>query len=399
MKINVICVIIFCGEEKRMNIQSIITTNAMACVILTILFISSHIARQRRSLTDRLFTLAMILNAMACIIETVSFIIDGKTFLGARPLAFALDSVLYADNILLSFTWCLYVDYRLYGDIKRIRKNYRVLGIVIFLTVLSLIPNIKYQFYFSIGANNVYHRTMLSYLFYLITLVNFGISVVVRYGHKKKFGNTGFFPIWMFLAPMLAGTLLQVFIYGISTAWCSVSIGLVGMHLCLQNELSYIDPLTKAYNRNYLNQIMDSLERKGTDMGGIMIDLDDFKSINDVYGHSTGDDALIDAARVMRLALPDTAMLMRFAGDEFIILIKTGDSEEIEDCVRNIRSSLREFNETSGRKYKLSFSIGTSIFRSGMTSDSFLKEMDSNMYIEKNQKHYERHPSVRTVNG
>ena len=176
-----------------MNIQSIITTNAMACVILTILFISSHIARQRRSLTDRLFTLAMILNAMACIIETVSFIIDGKTFLGARPLAFALDSVLYADNILLSFTWCLYVDYRLYGDIKRIRKNYRVLGIVIFLTVLSLIPNIKYQFYFSIGANNVYHRTMLSYLFYLITLVNFGISVVVRYGHKKKFGNTGFF--------------------------------------------------------------------------------------------------------------------------------------------------------------------------------------------------------------
>ena len=244
-----------------MNIQSIITTNAMACVILTILFISSHVARQRRSLTDRLFTLAMILNAMACIIETVSFIIDGKTFLGARPLAFALDSVLYADNILLSFTWCLYVDYRLYGDIKRIRKNYRVLGIVIFLTVLSLIPNIKYQFYFSIGANNVYHRTMLSYLFYLITLVNFGISVVVRYGHKKKFGNTGFFPIWMFLAPMLAGTLLQVFIYGISTAWCSVSIGLVGMHLCLQNELSYIDPLTKVYNRNYLNQIMDSLER------------------------------------------------------------------------------------------------------------------------------------------
>ena len=355
----------------------------MACVILTILFISSHVARQRRSLTDRLFTLAMILNAMACIIETVSFIIDGKTFLGARPLAFALDSVLYADNILLSFTWCLYVDYRLYGDIKIIRKNYRVLGIVIFLTVLSLIPNIKYQFYFSIGANNVYHRTMLSYLFYLITLVNFGLCVVVRYGHKKKFGNTGFFPIWMFLAPMLAGTLLQVFIYGISTAWCSVSIGLVGMHLCLQNELSYIDPL----------------ERKGTDMGGIMIDLDDFKSINDVYGHSTGDDALIDAARVMRLALPDTAMLMRFAGDEFIILIKTGDSEEIEDCVRNIRSSLREFNETSDRKYKLSFSIGTSIFRNGMTSDSFLKEMDSNMYIEKNQKHYERHPSVRTVNG
>lgn len=171
------------------------------------------------------------------------------------------------------------------------------------------------------------------------------------------------------------------------------------MHLCLQNELSYIDPLTKVYNRNYLNQIMDSLERKGTDMGGIMIDLDDFKSINDVYGHSTGDDALIDAARVMRLALPAAAMLMRFAGDEFIILIKTGDSEEIEDCVRNIRSSLREFNETSDRKYKLSFSIGTSIFRSGMTSDSFLKEMDSNMYIEKNQKHYERHPSVRTVNG
>ena len=144
---------------------------------------------------------------------------------------------------------------------------------------------------------------------------------------------------------------------------------------------------------------MDSLERKGTDMGGIMIDLDDFKSINDVYGHSTGDDALIDAARVMRLALPDTAMLMRFAGDEFIILIKTGDSEEIEDCVRNIRSSLENSTRPQTESTSLSFSIGTSIFRNGMTSDSFLKEMDSNMYIEKNQKHYERHPSVRAVNG
>ena len=119
-----------------------------------------------------------------------------------------------------------------------------------------------------------------------------------------------------------------------------------------------------------------------------MIDVDYFKKINDTYGHSVGDEALIDVARVITFGKPDKAIATRFAGDEFIILIKDTREKEVQHVLKNLHDEVDLFNRTENRQYKLSLSMGYSIYRPGKDSvDDFLKHMDDNMYEEKQIRH------------
>ena len=86
-----------------MNIQSIILSNSIGCIILIVLMISSNLVRQRRLLSDRLFTLLTMLTASGCILEMASFIIDGQNFTGQPELAMTINTLLYLDNISSSF--------------------------------------------------------------------------------------------------------------------------------------------------------------------------------------------------------------------------------------------------------------------------------------------------------
>ncbi|MCR5669543.1 MAG: GGDEF domain-containing protein, partial [Butyrivibrio sp.] len=150
-----------------------------------------------------------------------------------------------------------------------------------------------------------------------------------------------------------------------------------------------IDTLTGLYNRAYLDyQLENGMKIPGKYHGGIMIDVDYFKQINDTYGHSVGDEALIDVARIITLAKPDKAIATRFAGDEFIILLADTSEKELESVLKSFKDELKLFNETEQRLYKLSLSMGYSIFEPGKDSvDDFLKHMDDKMYKEKEETH------------
>jgi diguanylate cyclase (GGDEF)-like protein len=191
----------------------------------------------------------------------------------------------------------------------------------------------------------------------------------------------------MFVAPLLVGTTSQLIFYGVSLAWISAAVGLVSIHMGLQNELAYIDPLTKLYNRNYLDHILKDASRKGEVIGGVMIDIDFFKGINDMYGHSVGDKALMNTADIIRASIPAKCIAVRFAGDEFIIISRTDNEFELINIERSIRKQLNKFNDSGISDYQLSFSMGRSVFEKNTSPDNFMNEMDDRMYSEKRRKH------------
>ena len=369
-----------------MNIQSIILSNSIGCIILIVLMISSNLVRQRRLLSDRLFTLLTMLTASGCILEMASFIIDGQNFTGQPELAMTINTLLYLDNISSSFLWCLYVDLRFYSSKQHTGDLAAKLCVPYFIGVAGLIANLKGQFLFCIDSDGIYQRKVIGYIYYLIMAFYLISSLIMRFKYKNAAGSPRFFPIWMFILPIIAGTTAQMIFYGISLAWCSVAIGLVGIHMSLQNELAYIDPLTKLYNRNYLNHILNQITYNHDHMCGIMLDMDHFKHINDTFGHSEGDNALVETARLIS-SVSDKAVPIRFAGDEFILLFPNGSGSELDDTVSALRAAADEFNKSNKKPYDISFSIGTSIFDGSSDADSFLSEMDENMYEEKKIKH------------
>ena len=118
-----------------------------------------------------------------------------------------------------------------------------------------------------------------------------------------------------------------------------------------------------------------------------MIDIDFFKSINDMYGHAVGDEALIHAAEIIRNAKPAKSISVRYAGDEFIILAKAENEFDLMNIENSLRKQLEKFNNSGKTEYKLSFSVGSALFSEKRDIDSFLNEMDDNMYSEKRRKH------------
>lgn len=352
-----------------MNLQSIIVTNGVGCVILVILMICSHMVRLRRQGSDKLFTLMIVLTASACIVEPLTFFIDGRDFMFSRILSILCNSYLYVMNVIVSYLWLVYVDLKMFQNNRRIRTHYVKYAIPGFIALLLVLLNLRYDFLFYIDDDNCYKRQPLGYAFIAVTVLYLIASLVVRRIYYRKSGRNRFFPIYMFIAPIFIGALAQSLSYGVSLAWCSVSLGLVGLYMSLQNELSYSDPLTKLYNRNYLGHIMGEIVRKRTGSGGVMIDLDYFKSINDNYGHTIGDQALVDAAQLIKSTVPTDALTVRYAGDEFIVVVYSDDERLVREMIDRLRSALIDFNATSRRQYKLSFSIGYAMYAPGMDPD------------------------------
>lgn len=161
-------------------------------------------------------------------------------------------------------------------------------------------------------------------------------------------------------------------------------------NVTLMNELtqaSMVDKLTNIYNRRYFEEIMENLFNSGEinskSFTLVMIDLDDFKLINDIYGHKVGDDFLKHFASALKSNIRDGDMAVRYAGDEFILLLNNSNKNDAERVIERIRKSILNF---PFKNIKLDFSPGICEYMRDMDSDGIVTAADNNMYEEKRSK-------------
>lgn len=154
-------------------------------------------------------------------------------------------------------------------------------------------------------------------------------------------------------------------------------------HIAGYNEKLYIDALTGAYNRRYY----EDEGRKKTEAAGVaMIDLDDFKLYNDTYGHNAGDVALTTTADIIKKCIRKTDTLIRYGGDEFLLILSGVSHEILKKKLEQIRSMINSAVVPGYLKLQLSVSIGGVISPDGMSIEHSVEQADKLMYIAKNQK-------------
>ena len=365
-----------------MNIQSIVITNSIGIFLTLLVLYSSHMARKSRDLDSRMLTVMLVVLASCCLMEMISFLADGQSFPLAGFLVWFSNMWLYLANPGFATLWLLYTDYHLHRKASRLTTVYRPQLILLAVCWIVMLGNIFGEYLFTVDENNIYARQPASYIFFILPILIVLNSAweVIRY--RRTHRTAIFFPIGIFLAPLFTGMILQTLIYGVSLAWCSTSIGLTALYMSMQNELAYRDALTGTYNRHYLAYILNSWYGHS----GIMIDIDYFKEINDRYGHSQGDEALRDVAGILKKAGPEGSIAVRFAGDEFILLLPTDREEEILGTEEQIRKAAEEFNRTSHRPYMVSLSMGHAVYCQE-TSDKFMEAIDHAMYLNKQRRH------------
>lgn len=156
-------------------------------------------------------------------------------------------------------------------------------------------------------------------------------------------------------------------------------------------HLAMHDPLTDLPNRKFLmetlpRQMLNARYQK-TKLGVFFLDLDNFKDINDRYGHEAGDKSLCLAASVIRQAAPDSDMVARVGGDEFVILLNgIASQQELASFAEKILSAFSEALSQVDHTHRLGLSIGISCYPDDDDRpEGLLRKADQAMYVAKSQ--------------
>lgn len=371
--------------DAPLNLPAILIANGLGiCLLLVLLFSKRHPARPR-TLDGRLFYGMCWLNLALCVVETLSFMLDGTLFWGARALAILANCLLFFLNAVFSFAWVCYVDYKLCGSTARLRRMIPRLAAPAAILCLLAFANLFFPVFFEISPENIYTRQPLVLINYLVTYFYLTCGAVLVWRQQKKLQKYLFMPVLLFLLPIYLGSLLQLFHYGIALIWVSVALGLTSLYINLQNEESYLDALTGLYNRNYLIRYLNYLSersRKAGPIQGILLDINQFKQINDTYSHAEGDRVLCLVGQILRRCVSPKTVVARYGGDEFVILLENAPPSEAQRVRERLAQELARCNAESRAPYRLSLSLGTAAFTSE-DLDGFLRAMDDGMYAEK----------------
>ena len=367
------------------NIPEILVANGTGAFLVLFLLLYRIRIAQTNQFDEKAYNFMLIVTFIATINETLSFIIDACPGFIFHILQYISNTISSASSGIIGYCWCLFVEYHIHRNFERIKKKSRILAIpLIIATILIIINLLGTGIIFDISKENVYTRGPMNFILYIFVFVYYIESIYTV--HKAKYDSilVEFFPIYYFIIPCMIGTMIQGFFFGVSTIWLCVAIAFIIVYIEIQISISFIDDLSGLYNRKYMNHYLNKLQNDKTKhVYGFMMNINDFKAINDTYGHLKGDYALIQFGIILQHSIDKDSVAIRMGGDEFVIFAKLKSDEEALALKKQIKYNVRQFNIKSKEPFHLSFSIGIAKFN-GKNTDAFLSAMDDSMYEAKN---------------
>ena len=349
--------------------------------------------RRAKGRNNQLFISMISTNIALLLLDSVTWLLNGAEFPGARLLHQITMAGYYSLQGVMSLTWLLYVEQKVYGRPDNVRKHIFWFSLpVLALIVISLISSFGKPLLYTIDENNIYSRTSYYWVPLLMTGVYavYSMGLVVYAQKKGKSVLSHYLMRFLFAYPFppLVGALIQWMFFGVSVIWTGSVISLLIIYINLQNDKVTTDPLTGISNRrsfeSYMSRRMSTLRGNGM-LFLFMIDVDHFKQINDRWGHSVGDEALKLTAELLKGTVSRNDFIGRVGGDEFVVCGERENTEGVEQVLKSIYDAVDRFNDDRLVPYRLQLSIGCSTLRHDevKTLEQMQHEADYTMYAAK----------------
>lgn len=370
-------------------IEEILMANGLTVLMMCYLLSCRRKNRESLHTEDKVYDGIAKVNILGAVAETISFLVDGKSFIGCRQLNYISNSLCFIGTVSMGLLWCLYVNLRIYRNFKKISEKIAVMMIPWMIEVVMVLGNlVRPGIMFKVSADNVYQRTGGALAGYITLVIYLAYSLYMVYHSRKQGVNLSYFSVFYFVCICFAGVLIQLVFYGVTSSWLLAAVTLIFIQMQSYAENIYMDELSGLYNRRYLKAVL--AKRKNTDANslyGIMMDVNDFKHINDSFGHSMGDKAISTMGNILFKSIPDAGIAIRYAGDEFIVLLTGADKACVLATINEINKNISRFNDSKAEPFELSVSMGYAEFGKDDNTEVFLRNMDDKMYEEKRRYH------------
>lgn len=301
-----------------------------------------------------------------------------------------LSVIIYIIPFIIGLIWTVYVYILIYLKPPKFNTKVIIFLIPAIVGIILSILSAFYPIFFEFDSENVYSRSsfyLLSIILQYFYLIFPAIMLIV---HRKKIHTYKFYPLIFFIIPPMLGGIVQAFFYGILIIWPLLALSILMVFIFVQSHLIKTDYLTGLMNKrafeNHIEKI--DLKRKTTKLSAIYMDLDNFKKINDQYGHAIGDDVLRIFATKCQETFYNADYIARIGGDEFVVLLYINNLQELEKLIEILKQKLIAINRTKQFDFDISFSYGMNIFNEDEFSsiNEFLNQSDKLMYQNKNTK-------------
>ena len=370
------------------DITSVFASNIVGFLLMASLLLSRGWRIQTKNSESGILLVMIFAVMVGCVFDPIASFLDGQPGNVSRIGVYVSNTLLFFLNIVIGPGYITLIE-RHINERQGIKQKFFIYSVCA-VELLVLIINIFYPVVFYVNENNSYCRMSFYWLYIGAELFFLGYGLYVYIVAKKRGRFLKYFPAWQFLVPIIVGMIVQSCVYGISLIWPCVGVAFCEIAISLQNESIYLDKLTGAYNRFYLDEFMNMARRRGGEYAALMLDMNGFKKINDNFSHAEGDNALIAIADILSNVVRSKGVVIRFAGDEFIIVLDSVTEEAVTDCKKKIAESIDEYNETSGKPYKLSAAVGGSVYDFDDPSADFISNIDKLMYADK-AEYYKTH--------
>ncbi len=263
---------------------------------------------------------------------------------------------------------------------------------IVVIVTMSLLSS-KYSFIYNL---NLFGTPVFGQFYYCLDLG------IIFYSSLSIFNATGLFfknrasndkkRYFMYVSSVSVLCAIQLYSGFVRSSLFIIMMTLVTLvaYVDLISRRVFVDTLTGLNNRNlfnkYLSNVLESAEKERAYL--TYVDVDDFKKINDTYGHHTGDIALRTIAESMRdLSLDFNTFNVRLGGDEFAILSFHYYEKELKEMVETLKHRIQVKAKTALPGITLSLSVGsTSLNVPDLTAKDLIKKADHKMYVSKQMK-------------
>ncbi len=375
------------GEYAIDTILQVIV-NLFAAAILIVIAVNENQQFNRHLPRERLFLIMVYTNITLCFCDAIAWSLERVPGTFNIILNHAFSSIAFIAIPILTYTWFLYVILNIYKDEALLAKYEKLMKPLVFLGAVIIILNTFTRFLFFLDENNSYHRGPLFYPYVLgcFSILIFTFFMILY--KKKSIRPDHFAPMVFFVVPTIVISLLAILVYGIALSWVGTTLAIFIIYLFIQSQRLGTDYLTNLNNRRQLNEFLTNRirgRRNDEKFGIIMMDIDQFKQINDGWGHATGDEVLIAHSKLLKSSFRSGEFISRYGGDEFIVVMGATCLDDITAAVKRFENSVELFNKTNIRPWKLSVSIGYDLYdpSSKLSIDEVLVHVDSLMYQSK----------------
>lgn len=373
-----------------MNFISIVFVNIFSVTLLACIYFQTIHDAAKNMLQHQLYKRMVQVNILLLIVDIFSRF-DGRPGTAYVPINHAANFLVFAMNLFIPSLWLLYAAFQVTHNKRRLKRLAKFLAAVNIVNVVMQMFSLFFGWFYYIDAGNYYHRGPLYWLPVSVTFALTAAAFILICANYRKIERKYFLSLLFFPIPPVVCVILQITNYGTSFILSGMTLSLLIVFLNIQNHSMNIDYLTGAYNRRGLEMYMrERINASSADktFSAIWIDLDDFKYINDTFGHNTGDQLLETSVRLLRRCFRPTDFIARFGGDEFCVILDISNSNDLEAAAARIKDCVKSYNDRSENPYTLSMSMGYAVYdcRSHMKTEEFQKLIDGLMYKDKQAK-------------